>query len=90
VEEIEPLTDLFATVLDGRNARLADGVRRALGRQPRDFRDYARTTAASGVWNVAAEATRSTRLASADASVRTVPSTAVRCLARGRGVASAR
>ena len=33
---------LFATVLDGRNAYLADGVRRALGREPRDFAEFAR------------------------------------------------
>ncbi|TYK44906.1 NAD(P)H-binding protein [Actinomadura decatromicini] len=45
------LTYLFGTVLDGRNARPADGVRRALGRAPRDFADYARATAASGIWN---------------------------------------
>jgi uncharacterized protein YbjT (DUF2867 family) len=45
---------LFATVLDGRNARPADGVQRALGRQPRDFSDYARTAAATGVWDAAA------------------------------------
>ncbi len=57
-EEVVPLTDLFATVLDGRNARLADGVQRALGRRPRDFRDYARATAASGAWNIAADAKR--------------------------------
>jgi hypothetical protein len=30
---------------------LADGVRRALGWQPRDFADYARHAAGSGVWN---------------------------------------
>ncbi|QFG26643.1 NAD(P)H-binding protein [Actinomadura sp. WMMB 499] len=42
---------LFGTVLDGRNAEPADGVRRALGREPRDFADYARETAASGIWN---------------------------------------
>ncbi|MDQ3695438.1 MAG: NAD(P)H-binding protein [Chloroflexota bacterium] len=41
---------LFTTVLDGRNASLTDGVRRALGRAPRDFADYARDTAATGVW----------------------------------------
>ncbi|MDH6711440.1 hypothetical protein P3T27_008198, partial [Kitasatospora sp. MAA19] len=29
-----------------------DGVRRALGREPRDFADFAREAAASGVWNV--------------------------------------
>ncbi len=45
------LTHLFTTVLDGRNARPADGVRRALGREPRDFAEYARDTAASGIWN---------------------------------------
>jgi len=45
------LTYLFTTVLDGRNAQLADGVQRALGRQPRDFAAYARNAAASGVWN---------------------------------------
>jgi uncharacterized protein YbjT (DUF2867 family) len=44
------LTDLFTEVLDGRNAHLDDGVQRALGRPPRDFADYARDAAASGVW----------------------------------------
>jgi len=44
------LTHLFTEVLDGRNASLTDGVHRALGRQPRDFRDCARDTAATGVW----------------------------------------
>jgi uncharacterized protein YbjT (DUF2867 family) len=42
---------LFTEVLDGRNARLADGVERALGRPPRDFRDYARDAAAAGAWS---------------------------------------
>ena len=41
---------LFTTVLDGRNAYLADGVQQALGREPRDFTDYARETAATGIW----------------------------------------
>jgi uncharacterized protein YbjT (DUF2867 family) len=50
------LTDLFSEVLDGRSAYLADGVRRALGRAPRDFRDYVRETAATGVWSVGAGA----------------------------------
>ncbi len=45
---------LFTTVLDGRNARPADGVQRALGRQPRDFTEYARAAAATGVWDAAA------------------------------------
>lgn len=42
---------LFATVLDGRNAYLSDGVQRALGRPPRDFADYAREVAATGLWS---------------------------------------
>jgi uncharacterized protein YbjT (DUF2867 family) len=41
---------LFGEVLDGRNASLADGVQRALGRPPRDFADYARDAAATGAW----------------------------------------
>lgn len=41
---------LFSTVLDGRNAHLTDGIQRALGRPPKDFADYARKVAASGVW----------------------------------------
>jgi uncharacterized protein YbjT (DUF2867 family) len=42
---------LFTEVLDGRNESLTDGVQRALGRPPRDFRDYARAATASGVWS---------------------------------------
>ena len=45
---------LFSTVLDGRNAHLTDGVQRALGRPPRDFADYARELAATGVWRAVA------------------------------------
>jgi uncharacterized protein YbjT (DUF2867 family) len=51
---IDLLTYLFSEVLDGRNAHLADGVQRALGREPRDFADYARDAAASGVWSPSA------------------------------------
>ncbi|HLM50475.1 MAG TPA: NmrA family transcriptional regulator [Solirubrobacteraceae bacterium] len=47
---------LFTEVLDGRNAAPADGVRRALGRPPRDFADYARATAATGAWAAPARA----------------------------------
>jgi len=45
------LTYLFSEVLDGRNAYLTDGVQRALGRDPRDFADYARDAAATGIWD---------------------------------------
>ena len=52
-EWIELLVYLFHEVLDGRNAHLVDGVQRALGREPRDFADYARDAAARGVWTPA-------------------------------------
>jgi uncharacterized protein YbjT (DUF2867 family) len=42
---------LFTEVLDGRNESLTDGVRQALGREPRDFADYARRAAAAGAWS---------------------------------------
>jgi uncharacterized protein YbjT (DUF2867 family) len=42
---------LFSEVLDGRNAKPADGVRRALGRDARDFADFAREAAASGAFD---------------------------------------
>jgi len=49
-EVVSQLVYLFTEVLDGRNAHLTDGVRRAVGRQPLDFANFARDTAASGVW----------------------------------------
>ena len=52
---VTDLTDLFREILDGRNASLTDGVQRALGREPRDFRDYARDAAASGIWTTNAD-----------------------------------
>ncbi len=52
-EVIELLTYLFSEVFDGRNARLADGVQRALGREPRDFSVFAREAAAAGAWTEA-------------------------------------
>jgi uncharacterized protein YbjT (DUF2867 family) len=48
-EVVELLTYLFSEVVDGRNAETTDGVRRALGREPRAFADYARD--AARVWN---------------------------------------
>jgi uncharacterized protein YbjT (DUF2867 family) len=56
VEFAAPLTDLFATIYDGRNTSLTDGVQQALGRTPRDFTDYVRRTAAGGVWRGAVRA----------------------------------
>lgn len=43
---------LFTDVLDGRNSQPTDGVRLALDRSPRDFAEYARAAAATGVWTI--------------------------------------
>lgn len=43
-------TELCEEVFDGRNASLASGVQQALGRPPRDFADYCKSAAATGVW----------------------------------------
>ncbi len=53
---VELLRYLF-TEVHGHNTSLADGVQRALGREPRDFADYARDAAARGVWNRPAQVT---------------------------------
>jgi len=45
------LGELFGTIFDGRNVYVADGVQRALGRPPRDFSDYVRRAASTGVWS---------------------------------------
>ncbi|WP_405133322.1 NAD(P)H-binding protein [Nocardia sp. NBC_01388] len=55
-DEVSLLDYLFGTVLDGRNSQLSDGVFRALGRPARDFAEYARDVASSGVWSVTAQA----------------------------------
>jgi uncharacterized protein YbjT (DUF2867 family) len=49
-EVAEFLTRLCLEVFDGRNARLGDGVERALGRPARDFVDYCRECARGGAW----------------------------------------
>ncbi len=48
------ITDIARETLDGRNANLADGVQRALGRAPRDFADFANKAEMSGAWTKAA------------------------------------
>ena len=47
---IDLIIYLFTDVLVASNSSVADGVSRALGRPPRDFAEYARATAAAGVW----------------------------------------
>jgi uncharacterized protein YbjT (DUF2867 family) len=49
-EEVAAYTELFTTITDGRSAYLGDGIQQALGRPPRDFRDFARDAAMTGVW----------------------------------------
>jgi len=51
-EEAEGVGGLFADVLDGRNESATDGVRRVLGREPRDFATFAAAAAAEGAWSV--------------------------------------
>lgn len=52
------VADVFTAIaretLDGRNAHLADGVERAIGRKPRDFSTFAKDAAQSGAWTKAA------------------------------------
>src|SRR5690606_3892878 len=47
------LIELFTQVLDGRNSVVTDGVKRVLGRDPRDFSQYAQETATTGIWRQA-------------------------------------
>jgi uncharacterized protein YbjT (DUF2867 family) len=48
-EIVEFLTYLFRDVL-GNTPNVTDAVQRAVGRPPRDFTDYAKRTAATGIW----------------------------------------
>ncbi len=49
-EIVARLMRVFEELLDGRNAHVAPGVERAIGREPRDFAEYAREVARTGVW----------------------------------------
>ncbi|MDQ0752230.1 uncharacterized protein YbjT (DUF2867 family) [Streptomyces africanus] len=49
-QEVTALTEIFDTVLDGRNAHLSHGVQEVLGRAPRDFTDFVREETAAGTW----------------------------------------
>ncbi|MFD4024422.1 NmrA family transcriptional regulator [Streptomyces sp. NPDC058576] len=49
----EPLATLISEFFDGRNSSLADGVGRALKREPRDFADWVEEIAPTGVWDAA-------------------------------------
>ncbi|MGH8877050.1 MAG: NAD(P)H-binding protein [Stackebrandtia sp.] len=47
----EAYVNLLGRIADGQTAFVSDGVRQALGRDPRRFDDYASATAATGVWD---------------------------------------
>lgn len=47
-------TGIARETLDGRNAHTADGVQRALGREPRSFAEFAAKAARAGAWTAAA------------------------------------
>jgi uncharacterized protein YbjT (DUF2867 family) len=49
-EEVDLVSYLFTTILDGRNSRPVYGVQEALGRPANGFSAYVRRTAATGVW----------------------------------------
>lgn len=50
-EYIDLSTYLFTEVLDGRNASVSNGIEEALGRKPKDFSEYVKEIATSGLWN---------------------------------------
>ncbi|MBB6502140.1 hypothetical protein [Pedobacter cryoconitis] len=45
------LSYLFTQVMDGRNARLGDGVQKAIHREPANCSAYVNRTVATGIWN---------------------------------------
>jgi len=51
-EESLPIAQLLADVLDGRNASLDDGIQRAIGREPKDFAEFAHTEVAAGTFDL--------------------------------------
>ncbi|MET9313455.1 NAD(P)H-binding protein [Kribbella sp. NPDC003505] len=49
-EDADAVRDLFAVIRNHRSEYVSDGVEQVLGRKPRDFTDWARETAKTGVW----------------------------------------
>ena len=50
-EDSEAVRDLFAVIRNHRSEYVSEGVQQVLGREPRDFADWARETAQTGVWS---------------------------------------
>jgi len=42
---------LFTEVLDGRNSSVTNDIEKVLGRKAKDFTEYTRETATTGIWN---------------------------------------
>lgn len=51
VEDAKAVRDLFAVIRNHRSEYVSEGVQQVLGRAPRDFGDWARATARTGVWS---------------------------------------
>ncbi|MCG5212759.1 NAD(P)H-binding protein [Streptosporangium soli] len=51
LDEAEALRDLFTVIRNHRSEYVSDGVRQVLGREPRDFTDWARSAALTGAWS---------------------------------------
>nr|WP_294932947.1 NmrA family transcriptional regulator [uncultured Flavobacterium sp.] len=50
-DEIWLVNYLFSEVLDGRNSSITNDIEKILGRKAKDFTDYVKETAQTGVWN---------------------------------------
>lgn len=50
-DQAHDLAQMLATIFDGHNASVTDGARQVLGREPRDFSQFVRDAAATGVWD---------------------------------------
>ncbi|MER7080039.1 Uncharacterized conserved protein YbjT, contains NAD(P)-binding and DUF2867 domains [Saccharopolyspora kobensis] len=50
--EAAGFADVLEPLRNGTDAHVSDGVQRALGREPRTFAEFARSTAAAGGWSV--------------------------------------
>lgn len=51
LDDAEAIRDLFAVIRNHRSEYVTEGVQQVLGRAPRDFADWARETAQTGVWS---------------------------------------
>lgn len=53
---------LFTEVLDGRNASVTTDIERVLGRKAKDFTEFVKETAATGIWNPTVEIDQSIKI----------------------------